>query len=150
MRRGWLSRSDQAVTARSKPLGIQNVERGSTNQSGQEHRYRRPDLPISPYEYGIGSTFHRTPCTNAQVVHRADHILETHEIRAPQDTKDNSTPESADEAFDCFFWGEFDEGGVPESGPPDISEYVVANYDRRGDPEPNESFQNIVDDEVAA
>ena len=82
-------------------------------------------------------------------MHGTNHIVELGEIRPPQECEDDGANERADKSFDSLFRGELDERGTPKSDTPDVSENVVADDEGSGDPEPNEAFKDIVDDEMA-
>ena len=89
------------------------------------------------------------PRADAEVVNGADHIVEAHEVGAPEETEDERTEERADESLDCLLGRQLDEGGASNSDTPDVGEDVVADDERRGNPEPDDTLQDVVDDEVA-
>lgn len=72
----------------------------NTYESRQRRSHRLPDLPVPPYENRVRRALHITPNIHAQVMHGADHVVEPGEIRPPEDRKDDSAEESADETFD--------------------------------------------------
>lgn len=82
-------------------------------------------------------------------MHRTDHIVEAHEVGAPQDTKKNSAPKGTNETFNCLFWRQLDEWRPPKSHAPDVRKDVIADDKGCGNPKPNESFKNVVHDEMA-
>jgi hypothetical protein len=82
-------------------------------------------------------------------MHGADHIVEFTEESAPHDRKDESTQKRSDEAFDSFFRRELDKGCTAHGNATDIREYIIADDERRGDPEPDQTFENIIHDKVA-
>lgn len=79
----------------------------------------------------------------------ANHVIESHEVGSPEDAKDNSAPEGTDESFHRLLWGEFNERCAPYSNSPDVGEDVIADDQECGHPEPYETFQDVVDDEMA-
>lgn len=122
--------------------------RQRTNQSRETDRKRRPDLPVPPHEHGVGRALHRTPCADAQIVHGADHVVELHKVRAPDHPEYHCAPERADEALHCLFWRQLDERGTPECDAPNIREYIIADYQRRGHPEPYQTLEDVIYDEM--
>ena len=107
-----------------------------------------PNNPLPPDKDGIRNTLDSTPDVDPQVMYRADHVVELAEVHSPEDGKDDGAHESADEAFDGLFWRKFDERCTAQGDAPDVSKDVIAYNERRGYPEPNKAFENIVDDEV--
>lgn len=81
---------------------------------------------------------------------RTDHIVETHEVTSPHHAEDESAPECTNETFDSFFRRQLDQRGTAKSDTPDVGEHIVANDQRGRDKEPDQSFKDIVNDEVAA
>lgn len=78
-----------------------------------------------------------------------NHIVESAEERAPHDGEDDRAHDRADEAFDGLLRGELDEGRTTHGDTADVRKDVVADDEARGDEEPDETFENIVYDEVA-
>ena len=78
-----------------------------------------------------------------------NHIVELAAERAPHDGEDDRAHDCADEALDGLLWGELDERRAAHGDTADVRKDVVANDEARRDEEPDESFENTVDDEVA-
>lgn len=81
-------------------------------------------------------------------MHRADHVVEAHEVRAPEHTEQEGTPESTYKPFDSFLRRELDQGCAPDRHAPHVCKYIIANNQRGGDPEPNHTLEDVVNDEV--
>jgi hypothetical protein len=77
------------------------------------------------------------------------HVVELAAECAPYDGEDDRAQKCADEALDCLFWRELDEWRAAHGDTTDVREDVVADDEARGDEEPDETFENIVYDEVA-
>lgn len=82
-------------------------------------------------------------------MNRANHVIELHEICAPKYAKYDGAPECSDKPFNSFLRREFDQGRAPKGDAPDVSKYIVANHQGSGNPEPNQTFQDVIDNEVA-
>ncbi len=85
---------------------------------------------------------------NAKILNRTDHVVKTHEVCTPYNRKDDGTDKGANKAFDCLLRRKFNERCTSHSYTPDVSETVIADYKRRWHPEPDQTFKNIVHDEV--
>ena len=85
---------------------------------------------------------------NAEILNRTNHVVKTHEVRSPENCKDDGADECAHKAFDCLLRRKLDERRTSHSYTPDVSETVIADYKRRWHPEPDETFEDIVHDEV--
>ena len=57
----------------------------------------------------------------------ADHVLEAHEDRSPNETKDDGAKERADETLDSLLRRELEQRSSAESDTPDVCEAVVTN-----------------------
>jgi hypothetical protein len=79
----------------------------------------------------------------------ADHIVELAAECAPHDGKNDRAEKCADEALDCLLWRELDEWCTTHSDTTEVREAVVADDEARRYKEPDETFENIVYDEVA-
>ena len=77
------------------------------------------------------------------------HIVESAEERAPHDGEDDRAHDRADEALDGLLRGELDERRAAHGDAADVRKDVVADDEARGDEEPDETFENVVYDEVA-
>jgi hypothetical protein len=82
-------------------------------------------------------------------MHGTDHVVELAEECAPHDGEDDCAQERADETLNCLLWREFDKRGAAHGDTTNIRKNVVADDERRGDKEPDETFKNVVYDEVA-
>jgi hypothetical protein len=78
-----------------------------------------------------------------------NHIIELATERAPHDGEDDRAQECADEALDGLLWGELDERRAAHGDTTYVRKDVVADDEGHGDEEPDETFENIVDDKVA-
>lgn len=74
-----------------------------TNRPCKKCSQWAPKLQIFPHKDRVGDTLHRAPSTNAKIVDRADHVVESHEICTPDNGKDNRAEERAYKTFHCFF-----------------------------------------------
>ena len=83
-------------------------------------------------------------------MHRTDHVVKPHEVSPPDHAEDEGTPECTDESLDSFLWRELDQWGTTESDTPDVGKHIVADDQRGRYKEPNQSFEDVVYDEVAA
>ena len=89
------------------------------------------------------------PRADAEVVNGADHVVEAHEVGAPEETEDERTKERADETLDCLLWRQLDEGGATNRDTPDVGEDIVTDDEGCGNPEPNETLEDVIQNEVA-
>ena len=89
------------------------------------------------------------PGTDAEVLDRADHVVEAHEVGTPEETENERAEERADEALDGLLWRECNEGGAANGDTPNIGEDVVADDKGGRNPEPNETLKDVVHNEVA-
>ncbi len=85
---------------------------------------------------------------NAKVVHGADHVVESHEVGAPQQTEYDGAEERADEAFDSFLRGQRYERSAAYGDAPHVCEHIVADDEGCGYPEPDETLEDVVHNEV--
>jgi hypothetical protein len=128
-----------------------NTERMSeaTYRCRQPRAERGRDLRLAPDEDRIGLAFDRIPRADAQVVHGTDHVVEFHEVRAPQQAEGDGAEESADKALHRLLWRERDKLRAAERHSADVRENVVADDERSGHPEPDETLEDVVHDEMA-
>ena len=120
-----------------------------THQRCKEHAERKGHIPVTPHEHWVGCAVQVTaPGAYAEVTDRADHVIKAHEVCAPEETEDERAEECADEALDCLLGRQLDEGRATNSDAPDVGKDVVADNEGRGDPEPNETFEDVVHNEV--
>lgn len=70
-------------------------------------------------------------------MHGADHVVKFTEESAPHDCKDECAQKRADEAFDSFLRRELDKRCTAHGNAADVREYIIADDERRGDPEPD-------------
>ena len=135
----YASRSDDVTTH----------TRTYTHQVREEGRDRPPDLPLAPHEDRVGLAHELLPGVLAEVAHRADHVVEAHEEGTPGYAKSHGAEERADKALNRLLGRKLDQGRLAEGDAADVGEDVVADDERRGNPEPDDTLQNVVDDEVA-
>ena len=86
---------------------------------------------------------------HSQVVHRADHVVETHEVRPPEHAENNSAEEGTNKALDCLFRGKFDERRTTKGNTPNVCKDIVADHQGCGDPEPYHTLKDVIDNEMA-
>ena len=121
-----------------------------THQRTEERTCRRRDFPLAPHEDRVGlAVKFATERSDPEVVHGADHVVEAHEVGAPEKAKDDGAEERSNESFHCLLGREFDEGCSSKGDAANISENVIADYQRRWHPEPYQPFQDVVDNEMA-
>jgi hypothetical protein len=82
-------------------------------------------------------------------MHRADHVVEAREVRAPCESEEDCTKERAHKAFNGFLWRKSDERRAPDGHTPHIRKDIVADDKRCRNPEPDKAFKDIVHNEVA-
>lgn len=107
-------------------------------------------MPHLPDKYWVGSTLNITPGGDSEIMHRADHVVKAHEVRAPEYTEQEGTPESTHKPFDSFLRRELDQRCTPDGHAPYICKNIIANDQRGGNPEPYHTLEDIVNDEVTA
>jgi len=120
-----------------------------THQTGQEHPNRSPDFPLPPDEGRVGIALDIAPSVHTEVPYRTDHILPPHEQCPPDDGKEDGAEEGADETFNRLFWREFDERCPTKCNAPNVGKHVITDHEGGGNPEPDEPFKNVIDDEMA-
>jgi hypothetical protein len=108
-----------------------------------------PNPHFSPYEHRIRSASDGAPRADAEVPDGADHIIVPHEEHPPTEREDDSAPKRAHEPLHRLFRRQLDERRAPEGDAPDVGEHVVADDERGWDPEPDQAFEDVIDDEVA-
>ena len=121
-----------------------------THHSRYELAHGCPDLPFFPNEHRVWSALHGTPSADAKVMDWARHVLETHEKCPPQHAKDHSAPKCPNKTFYSLLWRKFDQRSPTQCDPPNIGEYVVADDQGSRYPEPNQAFENVVDNEMTS
>jgi hypothetical protein len=85
---------------------------------------------------------------DAEVLNGTNHVVETHEISAPQNGKDHGTDESPYKAFYRLLGRQLYKRRPTHSYTPDVGEAVIANNKRGWNPEPDEAFENVVHNEM--
>lgn len=80
----------------------------------------------------------------------ADHVAESHKICSPEHGEDDGAEESANKAFNGLLGRELDQRSSANGLTPNVGKAIIANDERCGDPEPDEAFQDVVDDEMTA
>lgn len=136
-------------------------------QSRKSDAQGRPDRPLAPDEDVTRCARHLRERVLAEIVDRADHVVESHEECAPDKPEDDRGEKCTDKPFHGLLGRELDEwctakrdsckvtvrlrGGTrtKKGLAPDVCKDVIANDQRSGNPEPNETLKNIVDDEMA-
>lgn len=78
------------------------------------------------------------------------HVIEPHEEGTPEKREYHGAEESTNEAFHSLLRRQFDKGCTSKCYTPNVCEDIIANDERRGNPEPNQSFKDVVDNEVTA
>ena len=120
------------------------------HQRRHQHLERGRHLPFAPDEDRVGLAVElAAEGGHTEVPHRANHVVEAHEVGAPEETEDERTEERADESLDCLLGRQLDEGGASNSDTPDVGEDVVTDDEGCGNPEPDETLKDVVHDEVA-
>lgn len=120
-----------------------------TYQGRSEHSQRYPHFPLSPDENRVRLAGQRTAeRSDSQLSRWANHVVELHEVCAPENSEQDSAEESTDKALYGLLGGELDERSPPKSDTPDICEDVIADDQRGRHPEPDRALQDIVDNEV--
>ena len=82
-------------------------------------------------------------------MHRADHVVEFTEESAPHDGEDDCTQKRADETLDRFLRRELDKRCATHGDATDVREYIIADDEGCGDKKPDQTFENIIHNEVA-
>ena len=88
------------------------------------------------------------PSSHAEIVHGADHVVEAHEVRPPKNTEDHRAEERSDETLDRLLGRQLDERCAADGYTPHVGEHIVADDERSRHPEPDETFKDVVHDEV--
>jgi len=70
-------------------------------------------------------------------MHGTDHVAKFTEESAPHDSEDDCTQKRADETLDRFLRRELDKRCAAHGDATDVCEYIIADDERRGDPEPD-------------
>ena len=124
--------------------------RAGTYESAEECAEGRGHLPVPPDEDGVrGALQLAAPRRDTEVAHGANHVVEAHEVRAPEQAEDDRAEERADKTLHRLLRGQLDERGTADGDTPDVSEYIVTDDEGGGDPEPDQTLKNVVHDEVA-
>ena len=122
----------------------------STHQVREEGRNRPPDLPLAPHEDRVGLAHELLPGVLAEVAHRANHVVESHEEGTPGDAESHGAEERADKALNRLLGRKLDQGRLAEGDAADVGEDVVADDERGGHEEPDHALKNVVHDEVTS
>lgn len=83
-------------------------------------------------------------------MHRANHVVKSHEVRSPDDTKDDGAEKGADEALKRLLWRKLDKWGTANCNAPKVGKDVIADNKRCRHPEPDKTFKNVVYDKMTA
>lgn len=121
----------------------------SSQQTSEEDPEWGPDFPFPPNEDRVRVAPDVTPGVHTEILYRAGHILPSHKQGTPDNAKEHGTEEGTDETLYSFFRGKLDERCATKGNTPDISKDVVTDDQRGRNPEPDETLENIVYDEVA-
>ena len=62
--------------------------------------------------------------------------------------KKNGGKSTANEAFPCFLWRQFDQRRFAEEESENVSHHIVDHYHRNGHDEPNQAFKHVLNDQV--
>ena len=136
-----------------------DLERRIGDGRREDRTERTSDCVFTPYEDRVELALNVGEDVCAEVTSRADHVVETHEEGAPlvvsyeewgtySQTKDQGADEGTDETLHRLFRTQLDERGASERLSANVGHDVVADYQRSGDEEPDQAFENVVDDEV--
>lgn len=82
-------------------------------------------------------------------MNRADHIIESCEVRSPSYTEQDSAEQRPNKAFYGLLRAECDQRRAAHGDTADVCEDIVADDQEGGNPEPDKAFEDVVDDEVA-
>lgn len=83
-------------------------------------------------------------------MHRTDHVVEPSEVGTPCDAENDGAKERSNETLDGLLRRQCDERRTSESDTPDVGKDVVADDQGSRHPEPDEAFEDVVDNEVTA
>ena len=86
----------------------QNKRANLTNHPCKKCSRGAPKLQTFPHKDRVRDTLHGAPSTNAEIVDRADHVVEPHEVCTPNNGENNRAPKCAYKTFHCFFWRKLD------------------------------------------
>ena len=103
---------------------------------------------IARDEDRVGSALKARPDVCAKVVDRADEVLVACNKVGNEDTPENGEEPGAQEAFPCLLGRNLDEGCPSKGDAAKIGPDVVADDHGDGEDEPDEAFENVVDDKV--
>ena len=82
-------------------------------------------------------------------MHGADHVVEPTEESAPHDGEDNRAQKRADKTFYRFLRRELDKRRTTHGNATDVREHIVTDDEACGNPKPDQTFENVIHDEVA-
>lgn len=99
-------------------------------------------------EGGIGGTFQSRPDISAEVIDGADEVFVSHEDVGHEETKDDGADPGANEAFDGFLGGKFDELSTAKSDAAYVGEDVIGDDKADREEEPYHAFKDVVHDEM--
>ena len=109
-------------------MKINSGKKCGTDQRCGEHTELRWHLPFAPDEDRVGFAVEFVAeCAHTQVGHGADHVVETHEVRAPNEAEDNGAEESANETLNRLLGRQLDQGRTANCDTPHVCEDVVAD-----------------------
>lgn len=95
---------------------------------------------------------HQDPIIRCKIVrsysNRTNHVFEFCQDVSYSTADDDGTNPSSDKSFDCFFGRKTDEWGTSPNHSADICEYIVRDDETDGKEEPNQSFEDRVDNEM--
>jgi hypothetical protein len=78
-----------------------------------------------------------------------DHVVPSHEESSPDDTEDKRAPECPDEPLNSLLRGKCNQRSSTEEFAPNVGKAIVTDDERRWHPEPDQTLEDVVDDEVA-
>lgn len=133
-----------------KEINYQRIVRGKQNahQGAQASRHRWPQIDNPPNKDWVGFACHTTEGINAKILNGTCHIVEPHKVGSPDDGEDDSADESTNESFYSLFGRKLDERRSSNSDPPDVGKAIIANNERCWNPEPDETFKDVVHNKV--
>jgi len=111
---------------------------------------RTRETEALPFEYVIGSALNVGEGVRREILNWADHEVVTHEESSPGYGEDHGNEESSNETFDSLLRTQLDELVSTEEHTADVSSDIVHNDQRSGEPEPDHTLKDIVDDEMTA
>lgn len=137
---------DESVQLERRPRERRDTV--TCNRGGQRRHggWQGKVVPVEDWVDVAGNLLERI---HAQADGRADHVVVALEEGGPTVCKDLGDDECTHETLDRLLGAEVDQRRPAKRHTTNVSKDIVANHERGGHPEPDETLENVVDDKVA-